>query len=133
MKKNFLTVAVLAFSLMATQSCNKAGTDGEATLVVFPQHHGATIANQPGYPDSVYVTFNTQDLPADPTHHYDAVFVGETGEDHVHCTTLHTGKYYLFVTGWDTSLNARVSGGMAIKIKHSEKKKEIDTKVPVTE
>jgi len=133
MKKKIITIASLAFALVAIQSCNKAGTDGEATLVVFAQHHGHTIPNKVGYPDSVYVSFNTQELPSDPTHKYDAVFVGEAGEDHTHCTNLHTGKYYLFVTGWDTTINQRVSGGMAIKIKHSEKKEEIDTNVPVTE
>jgi hypothetical protein len=133
MKKKIITIALLAFVILSTPSCNKAGTDGEATLVVFAQHHGRTIPNKAGYPDSVYVKFNTQDLPADPTHNYDAVYVGETGEDHVHCTTLHTGKYYLYATGWDTTINQRVSGGMAIKIKHSERKKEIDMNVPVTE
>jgi hypothetical protein len=133
MKKNIFTIAILSLALLSTQSCKKAGTDGEATLVVFPQHHGRTIPNHAGYPDSVYIKFNTQDLPSDPTHNYDVVYVGEVGEDHVHCTTLNAGKYYLFATGWDTTINMRVSGGMAVKIKYGDRKKEIDTNVPVTE
>src|SRR4051812_8870496 len=120
MKKKIFTAAIFAIALLAIQSCNKAGTDGEATLVVFPQHHGRTIPNAAGYPDSVYVKFNTQDLPSDPTHNYDVVFVGEVGEDHVHCTSLHSGKYYLFATGWDTTISQRVSGGMAVKIKYGD-------------
>lgn len=133
MKKIVTTIALLSFVLIGTPSCNKAGTDGEATLVVFAQHHGRTIPNKVGYPDSVFVKFNTQELPADPTHNYDALFVGEEGEDHIHCTSLHTGKYYLYATGWDTVINSRVTGGMAVKITHSQKKKEIDINLPVTE
>ncbi len=129
-------VAIL-LTLLFISSCKKAGLDGDATLVVFPQHHGRTIPNHAGYPDSVYVKFNVSDLPSDPTHNYDAVFVGEAGEDHVHCASMHTGKYYLFCTGWDTTLNVptgeRVFGGMAVKIKYKDRKQEIDVNVPVTE
>src|SRR3954466_4182439 len=98
MKKKLIAIAALTVTLFATQSCNKAGTDGDATIVIFAQHHGRTIPNKTGYPDSVYVKFNTQELPSDPTHNYDMVFVGEAGEDHIHCTTLHTGKYFMYVT-----------------------------------
>ena len=83
MKKSIRTIAFLAIVLFSVVSCKKAGTDGDATLVVFAQHHGNTIPNHLGYPDSVYVKFNTVDLPSDPTHNYDAVFVGEVGEDHI--------------------------------------------------
>lgn len=137
MKKQFKTIGFLAITLLAVTSCKKAGTDGATTIVVFPQHHGRAIPNHQGYPDSVYVKFNATDLPSDPTHNYDAVFVGEIGEDHVHCDSLHTGKYYLYATGWDTTLNVptgeRVFGGMAIRIKYKDRKTEIDLNVPVTE
>ena len=137
MKKIFFSVTVAAAFFFAIQSCNKAGTDGSATIVAFPQHHGRAIPNYNGYPDSIYVKFNTQDLPSDPTHNYDVVYVGEVGEDHVHCTNLHSGNYYLYATGWDTTLNPptgqRVSGGIAVKIKYGQRKKEIDQDVPVTE
>lgn len=129
----FKTIGLLALVLAAISSCKKAGTDGDAILVVFAKHHGTIIPNQALYLDTVYVKFNTQDLPADPTHDYDAIFVGEAGEDHVHMEGLHTGKYFLFVTGWDTSINARVFGGIAVKIKWKDRKKEIDIDVPVVE
>ena len=133
MKKAFLSIAALALTFSFITSCKKAGTDGDATLVVFAKHHGVTIPNHAGYVDSVYVKFNTQELPSNPTQNYDAVFVGEAGEDHIHCENLHTGKYYIFVTGWDTTINQRVSGGMAIKIKYKQRKQEIDQDVAVTE
>jgi hypothetical protein len=137
MKNSIRTIALSAVCLFAITSCKRAGTDGDATLVVFAKHHGATIPNHNNYVDTVYVKFNAKDLPSDPTHNYDAIFVGEAGEDHIHCEGLHTGTYYLYVTGLDTTLNPpvgeRVTGGMSVKIKYKERKEEIDVDVPVTE
>ncbi|MDQ3111395.1 MAG: hypothetical protein M3R17_16030 [Bacteroidota bacterium] len=133
MKKQVKTIGFLAICLFAVSACKKAGTDGDATLVVMAKHHGTMIPNHVGYPDTVYVKFNAKDLPSDPTHDYDALFVGEAGEDHVHCAGLHTGTYYLYVTGYDSTAMARVTGGMSVKIKYKERKQEIAIDVPVTE
>jgi hypothetical protein len=133
MTNSIKTIALSALCLFAIASCKRAGTDGDAILVVFPKHHGTPILNQSAYLDTVYVKFNSKDLPTDPTHDYDAIFVGEAGEDHVHCAGLHTGTYYLFVTGFDTTINERVTGGMSVKIKYKERKEEIRLDVPVVE
>ena len=132
MKKSFV-IAIPALCLLFAGSCKKAGVDGDATVVVFAKHHGVIIPNDSLYPDSVYVFFNAKDLPDNPTHTYDAVFVGEAGEDHVHCPHLHTGSYFLYATGWDHNINARVKGGVSIKIRYKDRKKEIDQDIPVTE
>lgn len=132
--KNYLpTLGFLTLCAFAFSSCKRAGIDGDATLVVFAKHHGTIIPNHAGYPDTVYVKFNAKDLPSDPTHDYDALFVGEGTEDHIHCEGLHTGTYFLFVAGWDTNINQRVTGGMSVKIKYKERKSEINLDVPVTE
>ncbi|CAN5325493.1 hypothetical protein BH09BAC5_BH09BAC5_00670 [soil metagenome] len=133
MKKYIKTIGILALCIFGISSCKKAGTDGDATLVVFAKHHGVIITNKNTYPDSVYVKFNAKDAPSDPTHDYDAVFVGEVGEDHIHCTNLHAGTYYLFVTGMDSTITQRVYGGASVKIKYKERKGEIDTDIAVTE
>ena len=133
MKKTILSIAALALTLSMFNSCKKAGTGGDATVVVFAKHHGNIIWNHAGYPDSVFVKFNTEELPSNPTTNYDALFVGEAGEDHVHCEGLKTGKYYFYATGWDTTINQRVTGGMAIKIKYKDRKDEIDQDIAVTE
>lgn len=133
MKKTFLSIAAAAVAITFASSCKKAGTGGDATLVVFAKHHGVVIPNQANYPDSVFVKFNTEELPSNPTTNYDALFVGEAGEDHIHCENLKTGKYYIYCTGWDTNIGQRVSGGMALKIKWKDRKDEIDTDVAVTE
>ena len=137
MKNQLKTIGFIAICLIAISSCKRAGIDGDATLVITPKHHGNPIVSQSNYRDTVYVKFNAKDLPTDPTHDYDAIFVGEPGEDHVHCTNLHSGTYFLYVTGWDMSINPplgdRVTGGMSVKIKYKERKQEIALDVAVTE
>lgn len=133
MKNHLITIGFIATCFFAIGSCKKAGLSGDSTLVIFPKHHGTAIPNQTLYRDSVFVTFNAKDLPSDPTHNYDALFVGEPGEDHVRCTGLHTGTYFIYVTGFDSSIGQRVTGGASIKIKYKERKEEVNFEVSVVE
>src|ERR1044072_2700228 len=80
--------------------CAKEGLGGDTTLVIFPQHHGRPIPSTGAYLDSVYVKFGAKEIPADPTHDYDAVFAGEVGEDHVHVEGLKRGDYYIYCTAY---------------------------------
>ena len=118
-------------------SCKKdedkcsAGKGGSLTIVAFPQHHGKAIYNQPTYPDTIYVKFNTQVSPGLSTANYDTYFVGETGEDHVHMEGLKCGDYYFLGAGFDTTINQRVIGG--IPYSTEQKEGEIDLNIPVTE
>lgn len=134
MKKKFIypTIALTAV-LGGLFSCKKAGTGGDATLVVFLKHHGNIIKNHVGWVDTVFVKFNTDELPGTKPSDFDTYFVGEAGEDHVHCEGLKTGKYYIYGAGIDSTGPYRVTGGMSVKIKYSERKKEIDTDLAVTE
>lgn len=129
--KSRLLFFTLALFIIA--SCKKNGTGGDATLVVFPQHHGKTIKNHYGYPDTVFVKFKADELPGTTPDKFDTYFVGEPGEDHIHCKNLLPGKYYLYCVAMDSSGPYRVTGGLAVKIKWRERKKEIDLDVPVTE
>lgn len=129
MKKAFFLLLALCICV----SCKKNGTGGDATLVVFPQHHGRTIKNHYGYPDTIFVKFKATDLPGTTPDKFDTYFVGEPGEDHVHCKGLLPGKYYLYGVGMDSSGPYRVTGGLAVKIKWSQRKKEMDIDLAVTE
>jgi hypothetical protein len=124
-----------AFAIVALffAGCAKEGLDGSATLVVKPAHHGSPISSTGAYRDSVFIKFGVTEVPADPTRDYDALVVGEVGEDHVHVINVKWGDYSIYCTGWDVTLNERVTGGVALKIKRSERKKEIVVNVPVTE
>lgn len=133
MKKTIFYAALLGAAITGFSSCKKAGTGGDAILVVKLKHHGVIIPNQANYKDSVFIKFNTEELPSNPTTNYDMLVVGEGVEDHVHVEGLKTGKYFIYCTGWDTSINARVMGGQSVKIKYKERKEEIDTDIAVVE
>ncbi|HTF05435.1 MAG TPA: hypothetical protein VK826_15515 [Bacteroidia bacterium] len=130
MKKIIIPVACAALFI---SGCSKEGIDGDAILVVKPAHHSVPIVSTAAYRDSVFVKFNVKDVPADPTHDYDLLVVGEVGEDHIHVEGLKWGDYSVYCAGWDTAGNQRVIGGVHVKIKRKERKNEIVLDVPVTE
>lgn len=125
--------AVIAVSLLFLAGCAKEGLDGEAILVVRPQHHGSAISSTAAYRDSVFIKFGVKEIPADPIHDYDAVVVGEVGEDHVHIENVKWGEYSIYCTGWDTTSNERVVGGVILKIRRKDRKDEQEVIVPVSE
>jgi len=108
-----------------------AGTGGDLTLLVSPQHHGMEIYGQGNYRDTVYIKFNTQEFPGASPSSYDLIAVGDSGEDHVHIHGLTCGNYYIYAVGLDTSLNERVFGGKPFSI--TETSGEIVVNIPVTE
>jgi hypothetical protein len=131
--KNTLVLPLFFALPLFIGSCCKEGTNGHATIVVFPVHGSTTVNNHLNYPDTVYVKFNASDLPGTAPADYDAYFVGEGHEDHVHCENLKCGDYYFYVTGFDTVANTRVVGGTHVKIRHSDRKEEADLQVSVSE
>lgn len=109
----------------------KAGSGGNVSIVAKPQHHGKTIINQPGYLDTTYIKFNTQEYPGASPTFYDLVVAGKAGEDHVHIAGLKCGEYYIYMSGWDTTINQRVTGGLPYSF--DQETGEINLLVPVTE
>ncbi len=109
-----------------------SGTGGQLTLVAKPQHHGSAILNKANYPDSAFIKFNTQNFPGTDPAGYDLILAGETaGEDHVHIENLKPGKMYIYMAGWDSTINARVTGG--IPVNTTQTSGELVVVVPVTE
>lgn len=102
-------------------------------MVATLQHHHQVIPSQVDYRDSVFVKFDAKEAPGTMASDYDAVFIGEPGEDHVHVNGLKPGNYFIYGVGLDTAINQRVKGGVSIKIKHKEKDEEILLDLPVTE
>jgi hypothetical protein len=89
-----------------------AGVGGNTTIVLLPNYNGNPVINKTSYPDSVFMKFNTSKSPGSAASAYDKIFVGEEGEDHIHCTGLKQGRYYVMVTGFDTTAHVRLTGGM---------------------
>jgi len=112
-------------------SCEYGGTGGSTTIVAKPEHHGNPIISKIGWVDSAFVKFNTQDSPGSSPANYDLVVAGEEGEDHVHIENMKPGKYYIFMTGYDSTSIERVSGGIPVTI--TQASGEVDVVVPVTE
>lgn len=107
-------------------SCQKAGLEGENTLVLKPQHHGLTIKGA-----LAYIKFNESELPDTTASAFDLVVRGETTEDHIHIENLKKGKYYVYCVGYDSAISQQVRGGVPVVI--NSKSGETDKEVPVTE
>lgn len=128
----FCGIALLA--LMA--SCSKksdtqcvAGTGGKVAVVVFAKHNGVLIPNYESHPDTAFVKFNTTSSPGTNPSNYDTYFVGEGGEDHIHCEELKCGSYYIYRTAFDSVTNTRYTGGIGITV--TQTSGEVDTTVVV--
>lgn len=131
---------ILFSGLLLAASCKKeddcvAGTGGSVTIAAFPEHHGTAIIShaKPGYPDSAFLKFSPPSnfSPTSNPADYDLVLAASEGEDHVHVDGLKCGDYYIFMTGWDTTINERVKGG--IPYSFTQTSGEIDLVIPVTE
>lgn len=124
----YSAACLFLFSLLIFSSCKKEGTGGEATIVAFPKHHEKTIKGA-----TVYVKFGTKEFSGKNASDYDLTVTGEPEEDHVHIEELKWGDYYLYASGYDSSIARVVTGGVPITIKRSEKKEEIVVQIPVSE
>ena len=129
MKHIFILFAVILF----ISSCTDAGLNGDATILVYPQHHNNAIINHIGYPDTVFLKFEADELPGTKLSDFDHYFIGTPREDFVRCEKLKAGQYYVYAVGIDSSGPARVTGGVSYKIGWSDRKDNLTLIVYVTE
>ncbi len=133
--KSIFFIAFACFSCIIV-SCKKqkrcsAGTGGDITLIASPKHHILPIFSKVPYLDTIYLKFNTSESPGPGTSDYDIFFVGTVGTSNVRCEGLKCGDYYILATGFDSTIDARVFGGLPITLSEGENEKSID--VPVVE
>ena len=133
MKNKFIFGSLLAVATIFLFNSCKEGLGGESTLVVYLKHHDDTIKNHVGWNDTVFVKYNTNDLPGTKPADFDTYFVGETGEDHVRIPGLKAGRYFLFGVGFDSLKSYRVVGGRPIRIKYKDRSSEETIDLAVTE
>ncbi len=113
-----ILIAAMLVAAAVMPSCKKkdkdtAGTGGNTTLVVAPQHHGKPIDSC-----TVYLKYNTMDAPGTGTSNYDisAKVMMVNGTPVATFPGMKKGQYYVFGFGYDPSINQNVIGGIPYKI-----------------
>jgi hypothetical protein len=141
-----ISFAVISALLLSITGCKEkdpckdnAGYGGSVNVKLSLLHHSRQIKNKIGYPDSVYVFFNTNDLPTLKSDgsklpvSYDALVLGtDTATNSVTVTGLQCGDYYFYGAAMDSAGPYRVLGGIPYTISE-DASGEISLTLPVTE
>lgn len=125
----FLLLAVLLCNCRKPETSCVAGTGGHVNIVVYASHNGTEIPNYGNHLDTAFIKFGTLTSPGTDPSQYDTYFVGEPGEDHVHCEDLKCGSYYIYRIAFDSITNTRYTGGVGVSF--TKIGGEIDTTVNV--
>jgi len=123
-------ISVILFSCQKEEECS-GGLGGDVTLILKPQHHEDPIISQVGYLDSAFIAVDKYDFPGENPSKYDIIKVGIVGSDEVIISGLKCGGYYVFMTGYDTTISQRVKGGIPVYI--SQSSGSVTKIIPVTE
>ena len=104
-----------AAGMVMFAACRKedqAGKGGKAVLKITPRHHNKNIDSC-----TVYLKYNTQNLPADFRFDDSAKCVPEGDKPVATFSGLKKGDYYIYGKGWDTTIAQEVVGGTPYTIK----------------
>jgi hypothetical protein len=93
-----------------------AGSGGTLTIVAYAKHGSISIPNYYTHLDTAFVKFGNTSSPGTNPANYNTYYVGEPGEDHIHCYGLKCGDYYIYRTAWDSVENVSRYGGYGISI-----------------
>jgi hypothetical protein len=102
-----------------------AGTGGTLSIVVYASHGNTSITNYRTHLDTAFVKFGTLISPGTKQVDYDTFYIGEPGEDHIHCYGLKCGNYYIYRTAWDSVANVSRYGGFGVNITDIEGGKSV--------
>ncbi len=93
-------------------TCEYGGDGGQLSAIVIPvAYTGTHVYSKPGYLDTVYIKYNALDPPGKEASSYDKTFIGVVGVDSIHINGLKKGRYFIYVTGIDSTLpNPRLVG-----------------------
>lgn len=139
--KILLTLCFLAIAFTGCKEkdpCkDNAGSGGNVTISLSLVHHERAIKNKIGYPDSVFVIYNTKELPGLNSNQvpaaYDQLIVGtDTSSNIISVSGLKCGDYYFYGAAMDSAGPYRVLGGIPYSIKEDDNG-EYSLTLPVTE
>ena len=103
----------------------KAGTGGNLSIVAHASYGNISIPNYSTHLDTAFVKFGTLSSPGTNPLNFDTYYVGDPGEDHIHCYGLKCGDYFIYRTAWDSVANVRRYGGYGVSITDAEGGKSI--------
>lgn len=106
-----------------------AGTGGSNSFLVYAIHGDTPLPNYFTHPDTAFVKFGTTVSPGVHPSDYDTFYVSEPGEDHIHCTGLKCGDYFIYRTAWDSVENITRYGSYGISVADTSGLKEIHVAV----
>lgn len=127
------TLIIIAVVLIA-DACKKkqddtptctAGSGGNVTFVVYAKHGSTSIPNYYTHLDTAFVRYGTTSSPGTNPSNYNTYFVSEPGEDHIHCTGMKCGDYFIYRTAWDSVTNTRRYGGQGISFSETSGEKDL--------
>ena len=129
MKNSIKAILFVAVATFIAWSCRKdddnnnttttqcvAGKDGSISVAVFAIHNGDTLLNYESHPDTAFVKFNSTTSPGTSPSNFDTYYVSEAGEDHIHCSKLKCGSYYIYRTAFDSVSNKTYSAGFSVTL-----------------
>jgi hypothetical protein len=80
------------------------------------------VLSKANYLDSAYVKFDAIEAPSPHSSiggnkdAYDKIFTGVVGDSTIKITGLKKGKYFIYVTGFDSTLSSRLSQRVALQL-----------------
>lgn len=108
----FIAIATLFFACK-TKDKDVAGKGGSATINVFPQHH-EVAKNLTAF--KAYIKYGTKDAPTSGVYDDSMVLVNHDSLVSGSFAGLKNGDYYLYASGYDTSIKSTVHGGLPYAI-----------------
>lgn len=115
---------IILFAAAALSGCAKEGIGGTSEISTIVRHHSNPIPYA-----KVYIKYGARESPGTNTSVYDDSLTTDA-QGHGHFEEMEKGDYYLFGSGYDSTISAIVIGGVPVKIKKGE---DFEALVAVTE
>lgn len=131
MKKHIIIITIACAAVMISR-CKKetcdAGTGGDITFQIYPEHHGDAIRGA-----AFYVEFNTQSAPGSLSD-FDLTVQADSGSAFVTVKSMKCGDYFIYSVGTDVdSLTSEtVKGGIPYSVPNAAGS-TVKIIIPVTE
>jgi len=121
MKIKFILITIIGLLIITFNSCTKAGTGGNATVVCKVNNTDQNGAPVKGA--TVYIDYDSSTPPSSNNTGYNDHKTAAAGTNSVTFTGLKQGTYYFYAegNGGTTSSPITISGGAAFSLTHANR------------